>query len=117
MATFDSLRDAIKILEKEIGGGINLEQTLMLIEMMAHYPEKLSFDEAAKIVGTHLGKIRENSNVLGVHLVQRHNSKELKDIGLGLLEVKPDPYEPEKEIFELTKKGMALKVKLVDALS
>jgi predicted transcriptional regulator with HTH domain len=89
----------------------------MLIEMMAHYPEKLNFDEAAKIVGTHFGKIRGNSKVLGEHLVQKPNSKELKNIGLGLVEVKPDPYEPEKEIFELTKKGMALKAMLLDALS
>lgn len=117
MATFDKLLDAIKLLEKEIGGGINLEQTLMLIEMMAHYPKNLSFDEAAEFVGTHLGMIRENSKVLGKHLVQNPNSKEWNDIGLGLVEVKTDPYEPEKEIFILTKKGMVLKAMLVDALS
>jgi hypothetical protein len=117
MATFEKFQEAIKLLSKEIQGSINIDQIHMVIELMAHYPKPLGFIEMAEIADVHLGKIKTNSKILGEDLVQDPTTKEWKDIGLGLLVVKPDPYEPEMEICELTKKGMALKAKLVEALS
>jgi DNA-binding HxlR family transcriptional regulator len=117
MVTFDKFQSAIKLLAKEVGGDLNLEQIHMIIELMANYPKPLSFGELAEIVGTHMGKIKTNRKILGEHLVQSTTTKDWKDIGLGLIEVQPDPYEPEKETMVLTKKGMALKAMLLEALS
>lgn len=117
MTNFEKFQVAIKLLAKENPKGLNIEQIHMIIELMAHYPKSLSFVEMAEIAEVHLGKVKMNSKILGEDLVQDPTTKEWKDIGLGLLVVKPDPYEPEKEICELTKKGMALKAKLVEALS
>jgi methionine synthase II (cobalamin-independent) len=54
---------------------------------------------------------------LGEKIVENPATKASKNIGLGLVVIKPDAYESEKEVLALTKKALKLKAQLVEVLS
>lgn len=113
MATIKRFQQALGLLAQEVKGDINLEQLRIVIEVMAHHPEPLGLAGLAEIIGGNLGRIKQHSELLGEKLLPHHATKALTDIGLGLVETRPDPYEAGKEVLVLTKKGLALKARLV----
>lgn len=53
-----------------------------------------------------------------MHISHRKpTTKTWKEIGLGLVGAKPDPYQSERELLELTQKGLNLKARVMEVLA
>jgi methionine synthase II (cobalamin-independent) len=117
MTTIDTFQQALRLLAQEVKRDINFEHIRMLIELMTNHPEPLSVAHMAEAIGTHVGRIRQHCELLGEKIVEDPTTKASKNIGLGLVVIKPDAYESEKEVLALTKKALNLKARLVEVLS
>lgn len=88
----------------------------MLITLALRSPEPVTYTELCEVCGTTKASISRNMKVLGSMMVKGAGGS-WHDDGLGLVNVRPNPFNTREYVAELTTRGVDIMKKLDKAVS
>ena len=106
----------VKILRDEIKEDVKVQHIQMLIKLALSSPEPVTYTDLCAAIGTTKASISRNMKVLGSMMIQ-DKSGNWKDEGLGLVNVRPNPFNTREYVAELTTRGVEIMKKLDKAVS
>lgn len=108
---------ALGVFRREVKADVKVQHLSLLVALMIHEPEALSYEELVMVTGTAKASVSRAVKLLGVDMVQTKRNGPWTDRGLGLVDARPDPYNPRRYVVRLTTAGLKLRDKLNKALA
>lgn len=108
---------ALQVFRTEVKSDVKVQHLHMLVALMLHEPEPLSYQELVHITGASLSAVSRATKTLGIEMVQTKKDGPWIDKGLSLVEAKPDPFNSRQYVVSLTKKGTRLRTQLQTVLA
>lgn len=108
---------ALQVFRGEVKADIKVQHLHMLIALMIHEPEPMSYQDLIKATGASLSGVSRATKILGVDMVQTKKDGPWIDKGLGLVDARPDRFHPRQYVVALTTEGCKLQNKLQKVLN
>jgi DNA-binding MarR family transcriptional regulator len=103
MKSYNKIDKVLAYFQEEVHNQFQLHQFRLLLLLAVRDPDPVPYDEVCKRLGLSNAAVSRNSKQLGVHMVKGEDG--WKDVGLGLIDVRPDIYETRRNVMSLTDKG------------